>query len=188
VINIDDAMDAGSPATSAPLLSRSDAKPRRTFVPADGFAITVDGLHGDVITPNGNVRVESRLLGLPNPTTARGHRRFTGRGMPIATIEAAFATWSPYRPLRTGRCRNEGTDRIVDYAHKPDAMEKLLHAVREVAGERRVWIVFGCGGDRDRGKRPRWRDRRTPRDEVIVTSDTRATRIRRPSSTRSPRA
>lgn len=58
---------------------------------------------------------------------------------------------------------------IVDYAHTPDALEKVLKAVR---GEGRLWLVFGCGGNRDKGKRPEMgRIAETWADQVIVTDD-----------------
>jgi len=140
--------------------------------PAPGFAISVDGLKGVVRTPRGDLRVDSRLLGLPNLYNwlgAIGSALVVG--MANEVIEAGIRNLESVR----GRFERVGEGRptvIVDYAHKPDALEKLLHAVRDVAGERKVWILFGCGGDRDRGKRPQMGEIAARlADEVIVTSD-----------------
>ena len=63
-------------------------------------------------------------------------------------------------------------DVIVDYAHKPDALEKVLRAARDLAGDRHVICVVGAGGDRDRGKRPvMGRLASELADVAIVTSD-----------------
>jgi len=70
---------------------------------------------------------------------------------------------------------------IVDYAHTEDALERLISAARELLegqrvrgseGQRRIITVFGCGGDRDRGKRPRMAAIATKlSDYVVITSD-----------------
>lgn len=62
---------------------------------------------------------------------------------------------------------------VIDYAHTPDALEKTLQALRQVAQERggQLWCVFGCGGDRDPGKRPQMGKIAQTADHVLVTSD-----------------
>lgn len=75
-----------------------------------------------------------------------------------------------------GRLENlhgpRGLNVIVDYAHTPDAMENVLKTLRDVAPEKTLVCLFGCGGDRDKTKRPemaacaeKWADR------IFVTSD-----------------
>ena len=60
---------------------------------------------------------------------------------------------------------------VVDYAHTPDALEKLLAALNPVT-EGKLWLVFGCGGERDSGKRPQMaRSAERGADRIVVTSD-----------------
>ena len=134
--------------------------------------ISVEGLRGTVHTPHGDVRMESPLLGQPNLYNWLGAiGAALVVGVPIAQIEAGIRNLKSVR----GRFERVGDARptvIVDYAHKPDAIEKLLHAVRDIAGPRKVSIVFGCGGDRDRGKRPEMGAIASRlADRVVVTSD-----------------
>jgi UDP-N-acetylmuramoyl-L-alanyl-D-glutamate--2,6-diaminopimelate ligase len=137
--------------SAAMTFGRSDAD----IAPESAFDLSARGLNGVIHTPAGRVRISSQLLGLPNLynwMAAIGGA--IAAGIPLEVIERGV------RNLQTVRGRFErvgasgGPTVIVDYAHKPDAMEKLLLAVRQLASDKRVILVFGCGGDRDRGKRP----------------------------------
>ncbi|KAF1044300.1 MAG: UDP-N-acetylmuramoyl-L-alanyl-D-glutamate--2,6-diaminopimelate ligase [Herbaspirillum frisingense] len=62
---------------------------------------------------------------------------------------------------------------VIDYAHTPDALDKTLSTLRQVAVQRggELWCVFGCGGDRDPGKRPQMGKVSEQADHVVLTSD-----------------
>jgi UDP-N-acetylmuramoyl-L-alanyl-D-glutamate--2,6-diaminopimelate ligase len=132
-----------------------------------------DGLRVRAMTPRGEIDVAAPLLG-----------RFNAYNL-LAVLAALLALGfdpddaarrlSSLRPVpgRVERFKADG-DRpliVVDYAHTPDALEQVLQALRpHVTGK--LWCVFGCGGDRDRGKRPQMgaiAERLA--DRVILTDD-----------------
>jgi UDP-N-acetylmuramoyl-L-alanyl-D-glutamate--2,6-diaminopimelate ligase len=97
----------------------------------------------------------ARLLGLPAEAIQRGIASVTGVPGRFQSVD-----------------EGQGFAVIVDYAHKPGALENVLRTARDLADGNRVITVFGCGGDRDRGKRPVMGQIATELSDVaIVTSD-----------------
>jgi UDP-N-acetylmuramoyl-L-alanyl-D-glutamate--2,6-diaminopimelate ligase len=138
------------------------------------FTSGIDGIHMEVKTPRGELTITSPLVGEHNVMNLLGA---VGVGvaleMPLATIGAALAAVTSV-PGRFERVEAGQTFLVVvDYAHTPDALERVLTTARRlVPSGGRLAAVFGCGGDRDRGKRPIMGEIAARiADRVWVTSD-----------------
>ncbi len=93
-------------------------------------------------------------------------------GVPAEVAAAAFATASPPpgRMQRVDVAPDAGFMTFVDYAHTPDALEKVIASARK-ATDGRILLVFGCEGDRDRGKRAQMAAASLAADVVFLTND-----------------
>ena len=114
----------------------------------------VNGLRGEIQARGEKVRFGSPLIGAANLQNILGAVA-VGRalGLDAITIAAGIGQLQAV-PGRLEKVANErGITILVDYAHSPDALEKVLGAVRPLT-RGKLLCVFGCGGDRDRGKRP----------------------------------
>ncbi len=132
------------------------------------------GVTGKLHTPVGEIAFDSPLVGdynLENLLAAVGTALHVG--MELGAIVAAVASFPgvPGRMERVQVSAQQDITTIVDYAHTPDSLESLLTAARPfITGK--VICVFGCGGDRDRTKRPQMgKIAAELADLVVVTSD-----------------
>ncbi|MCC5840146.1 MAG: UDP-N-acetylmuramoyl-L-alanyl-D-glutamate--2,6-diaminopimelate ligase [Opitutales bacterium] len=93
------------------------------------------------------------------------------RGHPLEAVAAAVSEGTPPPGRMEAHPLDSGAVGLVDYAHNPGGLENLLRTCRDLA-PRRILLVFGCGGDRDRSKRPLMaRIAENGADRVWVTSD-----------------
>jgi UDP-N-acetylmuramoyl-L-alanyl-D-glutamate--2,6-diaminopimelate ligase len=177
VVNVDDAFGRSMALATHAALVRVSAHSEASAAKADVAPLHVRasarGIDLAVRTPSGEVQVASRLLGahnVDNLLLALGIVHALGLDVGRAA-SALSAQTGP--PGRLERCDSESDDVIalVDYAHTPDALARVLAALRAVATGR-IWCVFGAGGNRDKAKRgPMGRAVARGADVAIVTSD-----------------
>jgi UDP-N-acetylmuramoyl-L-alanyl-D-glutamate--2,6-diaminopimelate ligase len=137
------------------------------------LALNTGGLTFDIVSERGRGHVDSRLLArfnAGNLLAVQGVLLSLGLSFPNTLAALARARTVPGRM----ECFGGGAQKplvVVDYAHSPDALEKALTAARAHC-RGRLWCVFGCGGERDRGKRPQMGGiAERLADQVIVTDD-----------------
>lgn len=174
VINGDDPAGARYAAEVAPgvrVLRYSQQATSTAEIRALSVTPTLSGLGIRVMTPEGECALEVPLLGrfnVSNLLAVLGG--LTALGLPLADVAAALRQARPV-PGRMEAFHGNHPTVVVDYAHTPDALEKALSSLREHVKGKLV-CVFGCGGDRDAGKRSEMGAIASRlADHVVVTSD-----------------
>ena len=161
-----DARPAAAPPTGA-------ARGAASFVAATRVRPLAAGLEIEGATQHGAFQLRSPLVGqfnAENLLLVLG--LLLAGGMPQAEALATLASASaPPGRLERFACGRNGPTLVVDYAHTPDALAKALAALR-LHTPGRLWCVFGCGGDRDPGKRPQMAAAaEAGADALVVTDD-----------------
>jgi len=138
----------------------------------ENYELTSDGTTFDLVTPMGRRTIR---LGLPGRFNLQNALAAAAGGLAcgvdidtvVEGLEKAHGVPGRLQPLRSG----QPFAVYIDFAHTPDALERLIETARELT-EGRLLVLFGCGGDRDRGKRPLMGRAATEKsDFAVVTSD-----------------
>jgi UDP-N-acetylmuramoyl-L-alanyl-D-glutamate--2,6-diaminopimelate ligase len=142
------------------------------MVIAKNIITNADGIHATVETPWGTNVLETHLLGRFNLHNVLA--TLTYLCSQNISLEAALNAVSKLHAVDGRMQRYGGIDSpliVIDYAHTPDALEKALQALREhCTGQ--LYCVFGCGGSRDKSKRPAMgKYAETYADHLIITND-----------------
>jgi UDP-N-acetylmuramoyl-L-alanyl-D-glutamate--2,6-diaminopimelate ligase len=179
VINLDDAFGRELAATLPASVTctgytlEGRVSPRGTTLKGTNLMLGSGGLSFDVASEAGSGHVDSRLLArfnAENLLAVQGVLLALGFGFEESLRALDRARTVPGRM----ECFGGGREKpllVVDYAHSPDALEKSLIAARAHT-RGKLWCVFGCGGERDRGKRPQMgaiAERLA--DRIVVTDD-----------------
>lgn len=154
-----------------PVISFS-AKPGKADVFPGDSQYSFKGISATLNTPKGKLNVKSSLLGMHNLQNIMAAVCVgLSLDIPVSNIETGISklTSIPGRlePVRTGQPFTV----LVDFAHTPDAIDKVIRSVRELIDGKLI-AVFGCGGDRDKSKRPLMGSiSEKGADRIIITSD-----------------
>ena len=172
VINADDPYGQRLLREAAPPLSSFSPSGAPADFRPEAVACSFSGTAFEVVHAGGRFSVASPLAGRFNVSNILGAAA-AGVCLRIDPAEIAAAIAGVKKvPGRFERVEaGQAYPILVDYAHTPDALERLLQAVRELS-DRKILLVFGCGGDRDRGKRaPMGQIAGRLADIAIATSD-----------------
>jgi UDP-N-acetylmuramoyl-L-alanyl-D-glutamate--2,6-diaminopimelate ligase len=150
VINLDDdawrALPTRSPRLTFGLHPAADVRASDIALDARGSRFQISGRFG-------SAEVDLPLLGDFNVANAMAAAATAlGLGRPMASVVERLAT-APQVPGRMERISDIPCTVLRDYSHTPDSLERALKTLRPLTPGRLI-VVFGCGGDRDRGKRP----------------------------------
>jgi UDP-N-acetylmuramoyl-L-alanyl-D-glutamate--2,6-diaminopimelate ligase len=171
VINLDD--PRGGTLLDVVRKPMTFAMSRPADVSPGPLELTLRGLSFEIRTPAGRVSIQSRLVGRPNVSNIlAATATAVALGVPLDAIADGVRTL-PGVPGRfeVVSAADDDVTVVVDYAHTDDALRNLLETARSLA-TRRLITLFGCGGDRDRTKRPLMgMVAARLSDLVIVTSD-----------------
>ncbi len=183
VINIDDAMGlrmlarvrGREPAVAAIAYTTEGAEVAGVpTLSASDIRISQNGTTFMLHSPYGQGAVRTQLIGHFNVSNVLAIAGVLfARGMRWNTVVQLLEALVPVPGRMQQLGGQDGPLAVIDYAHTPDALTKALSTLRPVAearhGER--WCVFGCGGDRDPGKRPQMAAAAQLADHLVVTND-----------------